>query len=227
MERLFISTKDRPVELTILCKSLLHSDMIRYINEVVFLDDNSEDIMEIQRIFSAFSYFLLPHGIKTRFVAAKDGRSGINDSWDRIKYYQSRHIWMLNGDMMVFPKYFETCMSVYNHAIKSDGAVLCSGFNTPFHPALSKVDNGKYSYIKTRNVGGCSLLTGWNNIGKILECLATPTMNRGFDLHLGSVFDRIVVTNPSQSQHLGFYTGLNQISLAGFPGAFALVGVKT
>ena len=104
MDRLFITTKDRPVELAVLCKSLLHSDMFNYISEVVFLDDNSEEIEPIMRIYSAFMYFLVTRGVRSRFLSARDGRVGINASLERIKHYKCDKVWILNGDMMVFSK---------------------------------------------------------------------------------------------------------------------------
>jgi hypothetical protein len=224
MNTLFITTKDRPTELTILCKSLLHSDMHEHIREVIFLDDNSEDIVSLDRIFSAFSYAALRRGVKARMVHAKDGRSGINESLDRIKHYFTPHIFILNGDMMVFPRYFAENMRVYKGAKKKfkGESIFVSGFNTTFHPPIARIP--ELNAIQTRTFGGCSCLTEWENLDKILNALGKPTMSRGWDLHIGEVFDRPIVCNPTQCQHLGFLTGLNQVSLAGFPGAFAHIG---
>ena len=220
MDRLFISVKDRPQELAILCKSLIHSDMRFFINDVIFLDDHSEEKEAMQRIYSAFSYAMVPLGIHTRWLDAKDGRSGINESWDRIKYYKCDRIWMLNGDMMVFSNYFRKCSDLLEFGGKEiDWHVIVSGFNTWLHPPVKKFP--KQKAIKVSNVGGCSLVLYWDNLSSLLECLGRPTMNRGFDLHLGELFDNILVTDPSQSQHIGIFSGLNQLYLANFPGAWA------
>jgi len=224
MDRLFITTKDRPTELAILCKSLLHSDMRKFIKEVIFLDDNSEEIMEIQRIYTAFMYTLLPQGIKCRLLEAKDGREGINASWDRIKHYPSNHIWGLNGDMMVFENYFERCLSILTFGIEKYGmgsSLLVSGFNTPMHPV--ELTHYEQKCVKAPSVGGCAFVIRHMDVVLFLEALGKPTMNRGFDLHLGEVFDCILTANPSVSQHIGILTGLNQLQLSGFPGAFARV----
>jgi len=225
MDRLFISVKDRPNELTILCKSLLHSDMPQHINDVVFLDDHSED-PNVKRIYSAFKFALLPFRVHARFIEAKDGRKGINQSWERIRHYPCDRIWMLNGDMMVFSNYFEKCKTLLDvaEAKYKNESVIVSGFNTPLHPPIAKV--GFQNAIQVSNVGGCSEVVYWKNLDKLLECFGMQkAMNRGWDLHIGEVFDKILVTNPSASQHLGFYEGLNQLYLSGFPGAWAEVRV--
>lgn len=223
MDRLFITVKDRPTELAIMCKSLIHSDIAQHIAEVVFLDDHSEDIVSMQRIFSAFSYALLPRRIATRWLDAKDGREGINDSWDRMKHYRCDTIHMMNGDMIVFENYFTKTKELLAKAERKhpDSSVLVSGFNTPLHRAVER--DIPLGAIVTKSVGGCALTLRWKNLDKILECLGKPTMNRGFDLHLGEVFDKIYVTDPSVSQHIGIFTGLNQLSLTNFPGAWARV----
>jgi len=222
MYRLFITVKDRPQELAILCKSLLHSDMRRFINEVIFLDDHSEEQTTIHRIYSAFMYAMIPLGIKTRFLLSKDGRSGINESWDRIKHYGCDRIWMLNGDMLVLSRYFSECAKILEYGEKtfSNKSVIVSGFNTPIHPITRTIPLINANIAPS--VGGCSEVTYWKNLDKLLECFGTPkTMNRGWDLHIGEVFDKILVANPSQSQHIGILTGLNQLQLSGFPGAWA------
>lgn len=222
MDRLFITTKDRPSELTILCKSLLHSDMRRYISEVIFLDDNSEDFEKIQRVYTAFMYALLPQGVKCRLLEARDGREGINASWDRIKHYPSMLTWGLNGDMMVFENYFQRCYEILEFGQKEYGmesSLLVSGFNTPMHP-VEKM-HFEMKCVKAPSVGGCAFVMHNKDVPVFLDALGKPTMSRGFDLHLGEVFDTILTSDPSLSQHLGFYTGLNQLHLSGFPGAFA------
>lgn len=221
MDRLFITTKDRASELAILCKSLLHSDMRSYISEVVFLDDHSED-PDIHRIYSAFMFAVLPIGIKTRFLEAKDGRGGINQSLERIRHYPCNNIWILNGDMLVLSDYFSRCKTLQETAQKNNqyrGSIIVSGFNTPIHKPITIT---QFKAIVTSSVGGCSILTDWNNLNKLLECFgAQKSMNRGWDLHIGEVFDNILVTNPSASQHIGILSGLNQLYLSGFPGAWA------
>lgn len=222
MDRLFITTKDRPSELAILCKSLLHSDLRRYIGEVIFLDDNSEDMATMRRIYSAFMYALLPYGVKCKFIEAKDGRDGINDSWDRIKHYPSPRTWGLNGDMMVFENYFERCDYIFNFGQNKygfDKSLLVSGFNTPLHPV--KLNHYDVKCVEATSVGGCAFVFGAKDTPIFMEALGKPTMKRGFDLHLGEVFDVILTADPSVSQHLGILTGLNQLHLSGFPGAFA------
>lgn len=223
MDKLFITVKDRPVELSILCKSLLHSDMRNYINEVIFLDDHSEDILSVNRIFSSFSYILLQMGIRTRFLEAKDGRSGINQSLDRVRYYPSNNVWILNGDMLVFSNYFSIVNNLHSAAIrhKSNNGkrIIVSGFNTPLHPPIETRPD--MEAIVTKNVGGCSILTKRENMELLLDCFSRPTMTRGWDLHIGEVFDKIYVTRPSQSQHIGIFSGLNVLNLSGFPGAWA------
>lgn len=224
MDKLFITIKDRPSELAILCKSLLHSDMHKYIKEVVFLDDNSEDEEDIQRIYTSFMFALLPKGIKCRFLEAKDGRVGINASWDRIKHYPSRMTWGLNGDMMVFENYFERCTNIHSFGKRKfgmDNSLLVSGFNTPLHPVIAELPEGKC--VRAPSVGGCAFLLSHEDVPVLLDSLGKPTMTRGFDLHLGEVFDTILTSSPSVSQHLGIFTGLNQLQLSGFPGAFARV----
>jgi len=222
MDRLFITTKDRPTELAILCKSLLHSDLKNHIGEVIFLDDNSEEEMEMQRIYTAFMYTLLNIGIKCRFLKAKDGRDGINASWDRIKHYPSNKVWGLNGDMMVFENYFQRCSDILDFGVQTygvDSSLLVSGFNTPMHPVELQHFNEKC--VKAPSVGGCAFVMYNKDVPTFLDALGKPTMNRGFDLHLGEVFDCILTAEPSVSQHLGILSGLNQLQLAGFPGAFA------
>jgi len=222
MDRLFITVKDRPEELAILCKSLLHSDMRNFINEVIFLDDHSEDEETMHRIYSSFMYVLLPLGIRTRWLYAKDGRSGINQSWEQIRHYRCDRIWMLNGDMLVFSNYFERCRKLldYGEMTFPDEAIIVSGFNTPLHPVTRLLAAEKA--VIAPSVGGCSEVTNWKNLDLLLDCFGMQkAMNRGWDLHIGEVFDKILVTNPSVSQHIGVLTGLNQLSLAGFPGAWA------
>ena len=224
MNRLFITTKDRPSEFAILCKSLLHSDMRNYIQEVIFLDDHSEDYETMQRIYAAFKYALLPTGIRTRWLDAKDGRSGINESWERIKHYQCDRIWMLNGDMMVFSNYFQRCSEIYDwaEATYPDQANIISGFLTPIHPVSP--ERTPPGIVKAPSVGGCSEVVSWKHLDKLLQCFGVEKgMDRGWDLSIGDVFDNIFVTSPSASQHTGILTGLNQLYLAGFPGAWATV----
>jgi len=224
MDRLFITIKDRPNELAILCKSLLHSDMFSYIKEVVFLDDNSEDEATIQRIYSAFMFHVSAQRIKCRFIQAKDGRSGINESWDRIKYYKSHRYWGLNGDFMVFENYFKRCSDILafgKSTFGEDKPLFVSGFNTPMHKHSEEFIHN--NCIKALSVGGCSFVFEDKDLDSFLSTLNKPTINRGFDLHLGQVFDNILTSSPSVSQHLGFLTGLNQQHLSGFPGAFASI----
>jgi hypothetical protein len=224
MNKLFITIKDRPTELTILCKSLLHSDMRNHIKEVIFLDDNSDDQVAMQRIYNAFMYMLLPMGIKCRYLEARDGREGINESWDRIKHYPSKLTWGINGDMMVFENYFQKCTDILEFGQQEYGynsSLLVSGFNTPMHPVEKKHFNEKC--VKAPSVGGCAFVMHNKDVPVFLQALGKPTMNRGFDMHLGEVFNTILTSDPSVSQHLGFFTGLNQLHLSGFPGAFARV----
>ncbi|PIR43293.1 hypothetical protein COV24_03475 [candidate division WWE3 bacterium CG10_big_fil_rev_8_21_14_0_10_32_10] len=220
-DRLFITVKDRKSELATVCKSLLHSDMRSYIREVVFLDDHSEDMASIQRIYSAFMYACLPIGIKARFLPAKDGRYGINQSLDRIKYYKSDRIWILNGDMIVLSNYFGRCSDIHNYGINQygDDGLMVSGFHTFLHGYTDVLS--VCGALKKKSISGQSNLVSWNNLDRLLKCFSSPTMNRGWDLHIGENFKTILVTNPSASQHIGIFEGLNQVGLSGFPGSWA------
>lgn len=222
MNRLFITTKDRPAELTILCKSLLHSDMRNHIQEVIFLDDHSEDEESMHRIYTSFMYSLLPQGIKTRLLYAKDGRKGINQSWERIRHYPCDNIWMLNGDMMVFSNYFTRCSALLDYGERTypNESVIVSGFNTPIHPVIHSLPGA--GAVVAPSVGGCSEVVKWKHLELLLKCFGEQkSMDRGWDLHIGDIFNKILVTAPSVSQHIGIMTGLNQLHLSGFPGAWA------
>jgi hypothetical protein len=228
MNRLYITTKDRPTELAILCKSLLHSDIQKYIHEVVFIDDGSEDTVTMQRIFSSMSYSLLQRGIRSKWLPPKDGRSGINQSLNMVRYFKSDLVWILNGDMMVFSNYFERCYNTLMFGLKKYGeekSLIVSGFDTHLHPHTEEYRLSGTS--KVDNVGGCSEVFRWKDLDSFLDCLSTPVgMNRGWDMYMGRIFDNILVTTPSSSQHIGILTGLNQVSLAGWPGAWANVEVN-
>lgn len=218
---LFITTKDRPEELAILCKSLLHSDLHEYIKEVIFLDDGSLDPVSLYRIYSSFSTSLLGRRVGCRLIKAKDGISGINKSLTRIQHYRAPFIWILNGDMLVKSNYFSRCFAAYTFGENIfDGDVIVSGFNFArgHRPTRTFVKEG---LIKTNSVGGASILLKESQLETFFKLLEMPKMTRGWDLHIGELFQNILVTAPSASQHIGIFSGLNQLWLAGFPGAWA------
>jgi len=178
----------------------------------------------MQRIYSAFMYHLATRSVKCRFLEAKDGREGINDSWDRIKHYPSQRVWGINGDFMVFENYFQRCVDILNFGGTKFGmgqSLFVSGFNTPMHRYTQEFPLN--NCVKASSVGGCSFVFRHMDLPIFLETLEQPKMNRGFDLHLNEAFDNILTASPSVSQHLGFLNGLNQQHLSGFPGAFARV----
>jgi len=224
MHRLFIPVKDRPELLAVLCKSLLHSDMATYINEVVFLDDKSKDFAAMQRVYSAFMYAVTArYGIRTRFVLNKTEHTGIDFNMSRIQKFNQDYVWYLDSDMMVCSDYFSKCFHLLQRAKKKhseEDSILVSGFLTSLHGVI-KFDKS-IDGVKAASVGGCSGLFEGKYVKNLLGCLnKTDDINQGWDWFLHKSFDHIYVTYPSRSQHLGIYSGINQIELSGFPGAWA------
>ena len=219
MGKLFITTKDRPNELAVLCKSILYSDFRDYISEVVFLDDDSKDVVSLHSIISAFSYFCAIYlDIPVSVEASKFGHIGINKSLERILRYKTSHYWVLNGDMMVCSDYFSACFALYE-AAKESGKTIVSGFNTTYLMATAIRDD--LDAVEKAEIGGCSVLFGKKELDAFASCLRGPTMERGWDKFIRQNFDSLLVTRRSHAQHLGVFEGYNQNGMAGFPGAFA------
>lgn len=213
---LVIPTTGRLVELKILLKSLLHSDMLNYISKVVVLDDNSRNFDEVQSLMAAF-YKALATGSVVIDIGIRRAVSalGINKNLLRAANEIDEHkfVWVLNDDMLVFSKYFERCMSLHS------SGVLVSGFLAPHHKVVKEYEE----YTKAKHVGGCSLLFSAEEIEQFNKALRAPTKKNGFDWHLQNVFKEIRVTKPSASQHIGVATGMHQKDILGFGGAFATI----
>lgn len=221
MGKLFITTKDRPHELAVLCKSILYSDFCDYIDEIVFLDDDSKDVVSLNSIFSSFAYFCaIYRDIPVSMERSKFGHLGINRSLERVLRYKTSHYWVLNGDMMVLKDYFAACFALYE-AEKAVGNTIVSGFNTGYLRVTAEREN--IGAVEKAEIGGCSVLFGKKELDAFSSCLRAPTMERGWDKFIRQYFDKLLVTKASRAQHLGVFEGYNQNGMAGFPGAFAKI----
>lgn len=213
---LIIPTTGRLVELKILLKSLLHSDMLQHISKLILLDDNSKNFDEVQNLMVAFYKAVVTDDITIDIGIRRSSKVlGINKNLLRVAEEIDGHsfVWLLNDDMLVFSKYFSRCFSLHSNG------VLVSGFLAPHHKVLEE----HKEYTKARHVGWCSLLFSANDIGQFNRALQAPTKSNGFDWHLQKVFKEIRVTKPSASQHIGVAKGLHQKDILGFGGAFATI----